>query len=94
MRNDPSVIVVLCVFAVARVAFDREDGSNMVWPHMAASEVSLAKGGLLFFPSVSFCLLVSISWSRQVIYLTVDHENGEEIDRRLCSHFLFQVLPK
>uniref|UniRef100_A0ACD5Y426 Uncharacterized protein n=1 Tax=Avena sativa TaxID=4498 RepID=A0ACD5Y426_AVESA len=28
---------------VARVAFDREDGSNLVWPHMAASEVSLAK---------------------------------------------------
>ncbi|KAK1631732.1 hypothetical protein QYE76_006047 [Lolium multiflorum] len=28
---------------VARGAFDREDGSNLVWPHMAASEVSLAK---------------------------------------------------
>uniref|UniRef100_A0ACD5XTA1 Uncharacterized protein n=1 Tax=Avena sativa TaxID=4498 RepID=A0ACD5XTA1_AVESA len=28
---------------VARGAFDRENGSNLVWPHRAASEVSLAK---------------------------------------------------
>jgi len=36
--------------AVASGAFDPEGASNLVWPHMAASAVSLAKGEFLIIP--------------------------------------------
>ena len=39
---------VLVFFAVASGAFDQEGASNLVWPHMAASAVSLAKGEFLY----------------------------------------------
>jgi hypothetical protein len=35
-------------FSVASGAFDPEGASNLVWPHMAASAVSLAKGEFLY----------------------------------------------
>jgi hypothetical protein len=38
------------VSAVASGAFDPEGASNLVWSHMAASAVSLAKGMFLIIP--------------------------------------------
>jgi len=39
---------VFWFLAVASGAFDPEGASNLVWPHMAASAVSLAKGEFLY----------------------------------------------
>jgi hypothetical protein len=54
-------LIVVVFWAAASSAFDREDASNLVWPQMGASEVSLTNGAFSYFPhpfSASLALAV------------------------------------
>jgi nitrogen fixation-related uncharacterized protein len=64
-------LIVVFFWAAASGAFDREDASNLVWPQMGASEVSLTNGALrsLISPFHSiFCSTCSICRGKICIF--------------------------
>lgn len=81
-------------FAAARDAFDREDESNLVWPQMAASDVSLAKGEsltpIILFDFVS---LVKGLGRTCIFAVAVDHEMVNELTILFTYQFTAMMLP-